>query len=99
MLSSRGGGVTLIPLLLLLPPDVADVCAFLASDESRYITGASLEVTGRAGWEWWGGGWAGLALIFPALSTFSSTRGPLHLSLCRPLVGETIINTLPGRIQ
>ncbi|XP_058028312.1 (3R)-3-hydroxyacyl-CoA dehydrogenase isoform X3 [Ahaetulla prasina] len=28
------------------PEDVADVCAFLASDESRYITGASLEVTG-----------------------------------------------------
>ncbi|XP_048345477.1 (3R)-3-hydroxyacyl-CoA dehydrogenase isoform X3 [Sphaerodactylus townsendi] len=28
------------------PEDVADVCAFLASDESRYITGASVEVTG-----------------------------------------------------
>ncbi|KAM6472467.1 (3R)-3-hydroxyacyl-CoA dehydrogenase isoform 2-T2 [Liasis olivaceus] len=28
------------------PEDVADVCAFLASEESRYITGASLEVTG-----------------------------------------------------
>uniref|UniRef100_A0A803TYU5 Uncharacterized protein n=1 Tax=Anolis carolinensis TaxID=28377 RepID=A0A803TYU5_ANOCA len=26
--------------------DVADVCAFLASEESRYITGASIEVTG-----------------------------------------------------
>ncbi|MGH0136698.1 UNVERIFIED_CONTAM: hypothetical protein FKN15_062006 [Acipenser sinensis] len=28
------------------PADVADVCSFLASDESRYITGASIEVTG-----------------------------------------------------
>nr|XP_056723249.1 (3R)-3-hydroxyacyl-CoA dehydrogenase [Euleptes europaea] len=28
------------------PEDVADVCAFLASDESKYITGASVEVTG-----------------------------------------------------
>ncbi|XP_062828918.1 (3R)-3-hydroxyacyl-CoA dehydrogenase isoform X2 [Anolis carolinensis] len=28
------------------PEDVADVCAFLASEESRYITGASIEVTG-----------------------------------------------------
>uniref|UniRef100_A0A672YS97 (3R)-3-hydroxyacyl-CoA dehydrogenase n=1 Tax=Sphaeramia orbicularis TaxID=375764 RepID=A0A672YS97_9TELE len=28
------------------PAEVADVCAFLASDDSRYITGASLEVTG-----------------------------------------------------
>ncbi|XP_074990681.1 (3R)-3-hydroxyacyl-CoA dehydrogenase isoform X3 [Calonectris borealis] len=28
------------------PQDVADVCAFLASGESSYITGASVEVTG-----------------------------------------------------
>ncbi|XP_054039787.1 (3R)-3-hydroxyacyl-CoA dehydrogenase isoform X1 [Rissa tridactyla] len=28
------------------PEDVADVCAFLASEESSYITGASVEVTG-----------------------------------------------------
>ncbi|XP_061477556.1 (3R)-3-hydroxyacyl-CoA dehydrogenase isoform X2 [Rhineura floridana] len=28
------------------PEDVAEVCTFLASDESCYITGASLEVTG-----------------------------------------------------
>ncbi|XP_067169944.1 (3R)-3-hydroxyacyl-CoA dehydrogenase [Apteryx mantelli] len=28
------------------PQDVADVCAFLASPESSYITGASVEVTG-----------------------------------------------------
>ncbi|XP_053159508.1 (3R)-3-hydroxyacyl-CoA dehydrogenase [Hemicordylus capensis] len=28
------------------PEDVADVCAFLASNESQYITGASVEVTG-----------------------------------------------------
>ncbi|XP_078146584.1 (3R)-3-hydroxyacyl-CoA dehydrogenase [Centroberyx gerrardi] len=28
------------------PAEVADVCAFLASDESRYITGTSIEVTG-----------------------------------------------------
>ncbi|XP_029441044.1 estradiol 17-beta-dehydrogenase 8 [Rhinatrema bivittatum] len=28
------------------PSDVADVCAFLASDDSGYITGASIEVTG-----------------------------------------------------
>nr|XP_048674231.1 (3R)-3-hydroxyacyl-CoA dehydrogenase isoform X4 [Caretta caretta] len=28
------------------PKEVADVCAFLASEESRYITGASVEVTG-----------------------------------------------------
>ncbi|XP_034963759.1 (3R)-3-hydroxyacyl-CoA dehydrogenase isoform X1 [Zootoca vivipara] len=28
------------------PEEVAEVCAFLASDDSRYITGASLEVTG-----------------------------------------------------
>ncbi|KAM9823993.1 (3R)-3-hydroxyacyl-CoA dehydrogenase [Neosynchiropus ocellatus] len=28
------------------PAEVASVCAFLASDDSRYITGASIEVTG-----------------------------------------------------
>ncbi|XP_044839311.1 (3R)-3-hydroxyacyl-CoA dehydrogenase isoform X2 [Mauremys mutica] len=28
------------------PKEVADVCVFLASEESRYITGASVEVTG-----------------------------------------------------
>ncbi|XP_023651930.2 (3R)-3-hydroxyacyl-CoA dehydrogenase [Paramormyrops kingsleyae] len=28
------------------PAEVADVCTFLASDESRYITGVSIEVTG-----------------------------------------------------
>ncbi|XP_053329491.1 (3R)-3-hydroxyacyl-CoA dehydrogenase [Spea bombifrons] len=28
------------------PEDVAHVCAFLASDDSKYITGASIEVTG-----------------------------------------------------
>ncbi|XP_073339836.1 (3R)-3-hydroxyacyl-CoA dehydrogenase [Pagrus major] len=28
------------------PAEVADVCAFLASDDSRYITGARIEVTG-----------------------------------------------------
>ncbi|NWI09031.1 DHB8 dehydrogenase, partial [Crypturellus soui] len=28
------------------PQEVADVCAFLASERSRYITGASVEVTG-----------------------------------------------------
>ncbi|XP_037549023.1 estradiol 17-beta-dehydrogenase 8 [Nematolebias whitei] len=28
------------------PEEVADVCAFLASDDSQYITGASIEVTG-----------------------------------------------------
>ncbi|KAM3848446.1 (3R)-3-hydroxyacyl-CoA dehydrogenase isoform 2-T2 [Vipera latastei] len=39
--------VAMVPLGRLgEPEDVADVCAFLASDESRYITGASLEVTG-----------------------------------------------------
>ncbi|KAG7219339.1 hypothetical protein INR49_019116 [Caranx melampygus] len=29
------------------PAEVADVCAFLASDDSRYMTGASVEVTGE----------------------------------------------------
>ncbi|KAK6466228.1 estradiol 17-beta-dehydrogenase 8 isoform X1, partial [Huso huso] len=51
------------------PADVADVCSFLASDESLYITGASIEVTGkqpvtikyqeqreRPHWLWEGGG-------------------------------------------
>lgn len=42
----------LLLLTFALPPEVADVCAFLASEESRYITGASVEVTGKAG------GWA-----------------------------------------
>ncbi|XP_056394670.1 (3R)-3-hydroxyacyl-CoA dehydrogenase [Hyla sarda] len=28
------------------PEDIADVCAFLASDDSKYITGTSIEVTG-----------------------------------------------------
>ncbi|KAM5145435.1 LOW QUALITY PROTEIN: (3R)-3-hydroxyacyl-CoA dehydrogenase [Mantella aurantiaca] len=37
----------LIPMGRLgLPEDIADVCAFLASNDSRYITGASIEVTG-----------------------------------------------------
>ncbi|KAM4696548.1 (3R)-3-hydroxyacyl-CoA dehydrogenase [Rhinophrynus dorsalis] len=37
----------MVPLGRLgLPEDVADVCAFLACDRSRYITGASIEVTG-----------------------------------------------------
>lgn len=37
----------LVPLGRLgQPEDVADVCAFLASDDSKYITGASIEVTG-----------------------------------------------------
>ncbi|XP_044281425.1 (3R)-3-hydroxyacyl-CoA dehydrogenase [Varanus komodoensis] len=39
--------VAMVPLGRLgEPEDVANVCAFLASDESSYITGASLEVTG-----------------------------------------------------
>ncbi|XP_067830236.1 estradiol 17-beta-dehydrogenase 8-like, partial [Heptranchias perlo] len=37
----------LVPMGRLGDPDeVANVCAFLASDDSSYITGASLEVTG-----------------------------------------------------
>ncbi|KAM3912441.1 (3R)-3-hydroxyacyl-CoA dehydrogenase [Leptodactylus fuscus] len=39
--------VSLVPMGRLgQPEDIADVCAFLASDDSRYITGASIEVTG-----------------------------------------------------
>uniref|UniRef100_A0A8C6U6V3 (3R)-3-hydroxyacyl-CoA dehydrogenase n=1 Tax=Neogobius melanostomus TaxID=47308 RepID=A0A8C6U6V3_9GOBI len=39
--------LTLVPLGRMgEPAEVADVCAFLASDESRYITGTSVEVTG-----------------------------------------------------
>lgn len=34
------------PVFAASSPDVADVCAFLASDDSQYITGASVEVTG-----------------------------------------------------
>nr|ACN49151.1 estradiol 17 beta-dehydrogenase 8 [Oryzias dancena] len=38
---------TLVPLGRMgEPAEVADACAFLASDDSRYITGASIEVTG-----------------------------------------------------
>ncbi|CAN9503624.1 unnamed protein product [Ophioblennius macclurei] len=38
---------TLVPMGRMgEPAEVADVCAFLASDDSRYVTGASLEVTG-----------------------------------------------------
>lgn len=29
------------------PAEVADACAFLASDDSRYITGVSIEVAGK----------------------------------------------------
>ncbi|KAM8952783.1 (3R)-3-hydroxyacyl-CoA dehydrogenase [Pelodytes ibericus] len=43
------------------PQDVADVCAFLASDDSKYITGASIEVTGLTHRflreDWWLTGW------------------------------------------
>ncbi|XP_033831297.1 estradiol 17-beta-dehydrogenase 8 [Periophthalmus magnuspinnatus] len=39
--------LTLVPLGRMgEPAEVADVCAFLASDDSRYITGTSIEVTG-----------------------------------------------------
>ncbi|XP_034017268.1 estradiol 17-beta-dehydrogenase 8 [Thalassophryne amazonica] len=39
--------MSLVPLGRLgEPAEVADVCAFLASDDSRYITGASIEVAG-----------------------------------------------------
>uniref|UniRef100_A0AAV2K587 (3R)-3-hydroxyacyl-CoA dehydrogenase n=1 Tax=Knipowitschia caucasica TaxID=637954 RepID=A0AAV2K587_KNICA len=39
--------LTLVPLGRMgEPAEVADVCAFLASDDSRYITGTSVEVTG-----------------------------------------------------
>ncbi|KAJ8267460.1 hypothetical protein COCON_G00126320 [Conger conger] len=38
---------SMIPLGRLgQPAEVADACAFLASDDSRYITGVSIEVTG-----------------------------------------------------
>lgn len=33
--------------LLLISAEVADACAFLASDDSRYITGVSIEVAGK----------------------------------------------------
>jgi len=33
--------------LLLVSAEVADACAFLASDDSRYITGVSIEVAGK----------------------------------------------------
>ncbi|KAM9326639.1 (3R)-3-hydroxyacyl-CoA dehydrogenase [Gastrophryne carolinensis] len=37
----------MVPLGRLgLPEDIADVCAFLASEDSKYITGTSIEVTG-----------------------------------------------------
>ncbi|XP_072406626.1 (3R)-3-hydroxyacyl-CoA dehydrogenase [Chiloscyllium punctatum] len=40
--------VQLVPMGRLGEPcEVASVCTFLASDESSYITGASLEVTGK----------------------------------------------------
>lgn len=39
-------GVSSSCLLLTVPIDVADVVAFLASEDSGYITGASVEVTG-----------------------------------------------------
>ena len=42
----EGSGLRLSVCLSVCPPEVADVCAFLASDESRYVTGASIEVTG-----------------------------------------------------
>ena len=34
-------------LMLLAPAEVGEVCAFLASDKSSYVTGSLIEVTGK----------------------------------------------------
>ena len=34
-------------LILLAPAEVGEVCAFLASDKSSYVTGSLIEITGK----------------------------------------------------
>ena len=38
---------TLMTVLLCCVVEIADACLFLASDKSKYITGACIEVTGQ----------------------------------------------------
>lgn len=88
LLGLRRGGtpLTLSPHL----SDVADVCAFLASEDSRYITGASVEVTGKLGLVRVRRPHAAPLEVVITVSS-SSSRGPLHLTPPLPPFWQSLL--------